>query len=115
MLLAKHGCEVTHFDISQPMTDKAKKLAEEEGVLDKMPFVKGVLEDLKEFKDQSYDMVISFDAPISYTYPNQECVISELLLFFPYGVLTRANFFQLPTTLSKSLAEVRFASLVAWA
>ena len=27
ILLAKLGCEVTHFDISQPMIDKAKKLA----------------------------------------------------------------------------------------
>lgn len=26
ILLAKHGCNVTHFDISQPMIDKAKEL-----------------------------------------------------------------------------------------
>ena len=26
ILLAKQGCEVTHFDISQPMIDKAKEL-----------------------------------------------------------------------------------------
>ena len=29
ILLAKHGCRVTHFDISQPMIDKAKELAEQ--------------------------------------------------------------------------------------
>ena len=79
ILLAKHGCEVTHFDISQPMIDKAKELARKEGVLDKISFVKGALEDLKDFRDKSFDMVISFDAPISYTYPNQEQVISELV------------------------------------
>lgn len=79
ILLAKHGCEVTHFDISQPMIDKAKELAEKEGVLDKITFVKGALEDLASFDDKSYDMVISFDAPISYTYPNQEQVIGELV------------------------------------
>ena len=79
ILLAKHGCEVTHFDISQPMIDKAKALAEKEGVLDKITFVKGALEDLASFDDKSYDMVISFDAPISYTYPNQEQVIGELV------------------------------------
>lgn len=79
ILLAKHGCEVTHFDISQPMIDKAKELAKEEGVLDKITFVKGALEDLKDFRNKSFDMVISFDAPISYTYPNQEQVISELV------------------------------------
>lgn len=79
ILLAKHGCDVTHFDISQPMIDKAKELAEKEGVLDKITFVKGALEDLTSFHDKSFDMVISFDAPISYTYPNQEQVIGELV------------------------------------
>ncbi|MBD5479401.1 MAG: class I SAM-dependent methyltransferase [Lachnospiraceae bacterium] len=79
ILLAKQGCEVTHFDISQPMIDKAKELAEKAGVLDKITFVKGALEDLEDFEDKSFDMVISFDAPISYTYPNQEHVISELV------------------------------------
>lgn len=79
ILLARHGCKVTHFDISQPMIDKAKKLARKEGVLDKITFVKGALEDLQEFGDKSYDLVMSFDAPISYTYPNQEQVIRELV------------------------------------
>lgn len=79
ILLAKHGCEVTHFDISQPMIDKARELAEREGVLDKITFVKGALEDLGQFADRAFDMVVSFDAPISYTYPRQEQVISELV------------------------------------
>ena len=79
ILLAKHGCAVTHFDISQPMIDKAKELAEKEGVLDKITFVKGALEDLSGFQDKSFDMVLSFDAPISYTYPKQEQVIGELV------------------------------------
>ncbi|MCI8696703.1 class I SAM-dependent methyltransferase [uncultured Acetatifactor sp.] len=79
ILLAKHGCEVTHFDISQPMIDKARELAEKEGVLDRITFVKGALEHLEAFRDSSFDMVISFDAPVSYTYPNQEKVIAELV------------------------------------
>lgn len=79
ILLAKHGCRVTHFDISQPMIDKAKELAEKEGVIDKITFVKGALEDLNDYEDKSFDMVISFDAPISYTYPKQEQVIGELV------------------------------------
>lgn len=79
ILLAKQGCEVTHFDISQPMIDKAKELAKKEGVLDRIVFVNGALENLETFKDNSFDMVISFDAPISYTYPNQEKIISELI------------------------------------
>ena len=35
ILLAKHGINVTHFDISQTMIDKAMEKAEKEGVLDK--------------------------------------------------------------------------------
>ena len=79
ILLAKQGIKVTHFDISQPMIDKAKELAEKAGVIENMTFVKGALEDLSAYTDKSFDLVMSFDAPISYTYPNQEKVISELV------------------------------------
>ena len=79
ILLAKQGCRVTHFDISRPMIDKARELAEKEGVSDRITFVKGALEDLNAYKDREFDLVISFDAPISYTYPNQNRVISELV------------------------------------
>ena len=79
ILLAKHGIRVTHFDISQPMIDKAKEIAAREGVSDRITFVKGALEDLSAYADRSFDLVMSFDAPISYTYPNQEKVIGELV------------------------------------
>ena len=79
ILLAKQGCRVTHFDISRTMIDKAKELAEEAGVLDRMTFVQGALEDLSAYGDRSFDMVISFDAPVSYTYPQQERTIRELV------------------------------------
>ena len=79
ILLAKQGCRVTHFDISQPMIDKAREIAAKEGVLDRITFVKGALEDLSAYQDREFDLVISFDAPISYTYPNQNKVIGELV------------------------------------
>ena len=79
ILLAKQGLNVTHFDISQPMIDKAKELAQKEGVEDRITFVKGALEDLSAFKDRSFDLVMSFDSPISYTYPNQNKTIKELV------------------------------------
>ena len=44
ILLAKQGCRVTHFDISQPMLDKARELAAEAGVLNNMEFVQGALD-----------------------------------------------------------------------
>ena len=79
ILLAKHGCKVTHFDISQPMLDKARELAQQAGVLDRITFVKGALEELSEYQDRSFDLVMSFDAPVSYTYPNQEKVLGKLV------------------------------------
>ena len=79
ILLAKQGCRVTHFDLSQPMIEKARELAEREGVLDRITFVRGALENLEAFGDKAFDMVISFDAPVSYTWPNQEKVIGELI------------------------------------
>lgn len=79
ILLAKKGIKVTHFDISESMLDKAKELAAKENVLDNVTFVKGALEDVSEYKDKEFDLVMSFDSPISYTYPNQESVIKELI------------------------------------
>ena len=79
ILLAKQGCRVTHFDISQPMIDKARELAAQEGVSDRITFVRGALEDLSAFRNREFDLVMSFDAPISYTWPNQNRVIGELV------------------------------------
>ena len=79
ILLAKQGLRVTHFDISRPMIRKAQELAEKEGVLERITFVQGALEDLSAYADKSFDLVMSFDAPISYTYPHQEKTISELV------------------------------------
>ncbi|MDE7326128.1 MAG: class I SAM-dependent methyltransferase [Lachnospiraceae bacterium] len=79
ILLAAHGCHVTHFDISKPMLDKASQLAKAAGVEERITFVLGALEDLSAYADRSFDLVISFDAPISYTWPNQEQVIANLV------------------------------------
>lgn len=77
--LAKRGIYVTHFDISEAMIEKARALAAEAGVLEKMTFIHGSLEDLNAYKDGQFDLVLSFDSPISYTYPNHEKVIGELV------------------------------------
>ena len=79
VLLARQGLRVTHFDISQPMIDKARELAGKAGVADRITFVKGALEDLSAYADRAFDLVISFDAPVSYTYPQQEKTIRELV------------------------------------
>ena len=79
ILLARQGVRVTHLDISQPMLDKAAQLAREAGVAERITFVKGALEELGEWKARSFDLVMSFDAPASYTYPHQEEVIAHLV------------------------------------
>lgn len=79
ILLAKKGCRVTHFDLSQPMLKKAAALADAAGVADRITFVRGALEDLSAYADRSFDLVISFDAPVSYTWPNHEKVIADLV------------------------------------
>ncbi|MDR1821350.1 MAG: methyltransferase domain-containing protein [Oscillospiraceae bacterium] len=79
VLLASLGLQVTHFDISQPMLDTSRARAETAGVADNITFVHGKLEDLSAFSDRQFDLVMSFDAPISYTYPNHESVIGSLV------------------------------------
>ncbi len=79
ILLAKRGLQVTHFDISRPMIEKARELAGQAGVLDRITFVRGALEDLSAYGDGAFDLVMSFDAPVSYTWPNQKRVIGELV------------------------------------
>lgn len=61
------------------MIDAARRRAEDEGLPANIVFVKGALEDLAAFNDHSFDLVVSFDAPISNTYPNQESVIRNLV------------------------------------
>jgi 2-polyprenyl-3-methyl-5-hydroxy-6-metoxy-1,4-benzoquinol methylase len=79
IMLAKKGIHVTHFDISQAMIEKAKEIASQENVLDKMTFIQGTLEDLTQFTTKQFDMVFSFDSPVSYTYPKHEDVLKNLM------------------------------------
>ena len=79
ILLAQHGLKVTHFDISLPMIEKAKEIAKEKGVYENMTFICGELENLDQFNDKAFDLVMSFDSPISYTYPKQVETIENLI------------------------------------
>ena len=78
ILLAKRGVKVTHFDISESMIAKAKEIAKQERVTDNITFIHGELEDLTDYSNGQFDMAMSFDAPISYTYPNHQAVINNL-------------------------------------
>lgn len=77
--LAGKGIHVTHLDISKPMLEKARERAEAAGVAHRMEFVHGRLTELDAYADGQFDLVISLDAPISYTYPKHIDVIRELI------------------------------------
>ncbi len=77
--LAQKGLQVTHLDISLPMLEKARERAEDAGVAGQIEFVHGRLTELGSYPEGQFDLVISLDAPISYTYPKHEEVIRELI------------------------------------
>lgn len=58
VILAAKGCLVTGIDISAPNIERAKALAKEMGVHDKITFLQGDAEQLP-FPDQSFDVVVS--------------------------------------------------------
>lgn len=77
--LAKRGIRVTHFDISASMLAKARELAKQAGVDHLIDFVQGPLTELIRYNDGAFDLVISFDSPISYTFPKHTQVLAELV------------------------------------
>jgi SAM-dependent methyltransferase len=85
--LAKLGYQVTHLDISLPMLVKAREKAEEVGVSEQITFVHGKLTDLSTYSDGQFDLVLSLDAPVSYTYPKQIDVIKELIRVAACGIV----------------------------
>lgn len=85
--LAKQGYRVTHLDISIPMLKEAQKRAKETNVIDRMTFVHGRLTDLSAYADEQFDLVLSLDAPISYTYPKQNDVIMELIRVTKHSIV----------------------------
>ncbi len=68
IFLAQLGVRVTHFDISHAMLAFARQKDLAAGVQDHIEFVQGRLTELDAYRDGQFDMVISFDAPVSYIY-----------------------------------------------
>ena len=76
--LAEAGHRVVHLDISSKMLDAARKKAKLKK-LTKMEFVHGSIEDLSQFKDGSFDVVLCLDSPLSYCYDSYQKALGELL------------------------------------
>jgi SAM-dependent methyltransferase len=77
--LAARGLRVTHFDISPPMLEKARENAARAGVTENMEFVRGRLGNISKYKNGQFDLVFCFDAPVSYTYPDHQSALRELV------------------------------------
>jgi 2-polyprenyl-3-methyl-5-hydroxy-6-metoxy-1,4-benzoquinol methylase len=77
--LAARGIQVTHLDISNGMIARARELAQEAGLLGNIAFRHGRLSDVADYPPASFDLVICFDAPVSYAYPDHEKAIAELV------------------------------------
>ena len=76
--LAEAGHRVVHLDISSKMLDVARKKAKSKQ-LTNMEFVHGSIEDLSQFKDESFDVVLCLDSPLSSCYDSYQKALSELL------------------------------------
>lgn len=63
--LAQRGYNVVHFDISDKMIEIAKNKAEKMN-LRNMAFEQGISTDLSRFDDNSFDLVINMDGPVSF-------------------------------------------------
>lgn len=76
--LAERGMEVVHFDISDEMISIAKGKLKEKGIKN-ITFEQGNSIDLSRYKDNSFDLVINMDGPISFCGIDAEKAIKETI------------------------------------
>jgi len=75
---AKKGCKVTLFDISDEQLKIAKDKIDEEKVSENIEGIfQGDIRDLSQFKDEQFDMVVCYGAPLCYVLENREKAIIE--------------------------------------
>lgn len=76
--LAQEGHEIIHLDISEKMIEIARKNAESRKI-ENIQFVQGDICKGLEFEDNTFDLVLCLDSPLSYCYKNYENILSELI------------------------------------
>ncbi|MGV8984473.1 class I SAM-dependent methyltransferase [Clostridium sp.] len=75
---AKRGCKVTLFDISDEQLKIAKEKINEAKVNENIEGIfQGDIRDLSQFKNEEFDMVVCYGAPLSYVLENREKAILE--------------------------------------
>ena len=76
--LAQKGFKVVHFDISEEMIAIAKSKSEEKK-LKNITFEQGISTDLSRFNNNSFDIVINMDGPVSFCGIDAEKAIKETI------------------------------------
>ncbi|HMF32223.1 MAG TPA: class I SAM-dependent methyltransferase [Candidatus Lokiarchaeia archaeon] len=76
--LVEEGQSVVHLDISPKMIELAQQESESRR-LKNIEFTEGSVDDLTMFDDNSFDIVLCLDAPLSFCYKTYETAISELV------------------------------------
>lgn len=75
---AKRGCKVTLFDISDEQLKIVKEKINEAKVTENIEGIfQGDIRDLSQFKNEQFDMVVCYGAPLSYVLENREKAILE--------------------------------------
>ncbi len=75
--LAAQGHRVTHLDLSADMLQIARAGAAERGA-DTIEFVQGTITDMRIFADESFDLVLCIDSPISFCHREYGTALDEL-------------------------------------
>ncbi|MFW9987225.1 MAG: class I SAM-dependent methyltransferase [Candidatus Odinarchaeota archaeon] len=76
--IAQRGHSVTHLDISKEMIEITKEIANKKD-LQNMIFVQQDLCKGLQYKENTFDLVLCLDSPLSYCYKNYENVIKDLI------------------------------------
>jgi len=76
--LAEKGYKVAHFDISEEMIAIAKRKSEEKK-LKNIVFEQGISTDLSRYDNNSFDLVINMDGPVSFCGIDAEKAIKETI------------------------------------
>lgn len=78
--IAKSGSNVTLLDISKEQLRIAKEKLTLENMMDKVGGIhQGDLRDLNMFKDETFDTVVCYGAPLNYLLEHREKAVSELV------------------------------------
>lgn len=78
--LAKLGCEVTLFDLSEEQLRIAKAKVEESHLESRInAYIQGDIRDLSIIPGNTYDLVLCYGAPLSYILEGREEAVAELV------------------------------------